>query len=720
MGHTFVQKTGIGKMRMRRPSPFTRTGRHADQPGVGGTRLHGRWLLLARMLWLTMFALTLVFFSANLLVGSYGLLATFLLVANTSVWFAVSLVLFWRKSSDRAILLFSLQLVLTGGVFFPPVPLALINGRIWWGSIDLFLEAVAVVMLSFVFTFPDGRFVPSFTRWLALGWIAVSLVPVPILGAFYHYWYWWLSPPYTLVRITFYGSLALALLYRYRRRATPLQRQQIKWVVFTAAIVVGAVSLYNLGLNVLPSYFPALSVSPQLHQLASALALRLLSVLIPLSIGVALLRYRLWDIDILINRTLVYGVLTLSTVALYILIVVGLGTLLQAKGNLGLALLATGLVAVLFQPLRTRLQRAVNQLIYGERDDPYRVISRLGQRLEAALAPETVLPTIVETVAQALRLPYAAITLQQGEEVLTAASYGSARGELVRLPLVYQHEQVGELVLAPRAAGERFSPADRALLEDLARQAGMAAHAVRLTADLKRLTVDLQRERERLVTAREEERRRLRRDLHDGLGPTLATITVKAEAASDAITVEPTQARRLLEDLIGQAQTAISDIRRLVYNLRPPALDDLGLVAAIRAQALHYDLPGLHVSIEAPMPLPEQSAAVEVAAYRIVQEALTNVVRHANARSCLIRLTCDGALLLEITDDGCGIAASRRAGVGLRSMRERAEEVGGTCVVEALPDKGTRVRASLPGSVEVGQRAQEPVSLFHEVAPVEE
>jgi hypothetical protein len=213
-----------------------------------------------------------------------------------------------------------------------------------------------------------------------------------------------------------------------------------------------------------------------------------LPVLIPISIGIALLRYRLWDIDLLINRTLVYGLLTASIVALYVLVVVGLGTVLQAQGNLGISLLATGLVAVLFQPLRTRLQRAVNRLMYGDRDEPYRVLSRLGQRLEATLAPEAVLPTIVETVAQALKLPYAAITLKRGEEFLPAASYGSAGEELVRFSLVYHSEQVGELLLAPRAPGERFTPADRTLLEDLARQAGIAVHAVRLTADLKRLT----------------------------------------------------------------------------------------------------------------------------------------------------------------------------------------------------------------------------------------
>jgi len=699
MDHKSEQKTGMGSMRMRLPFIPTLTGTHAEQPGIGGTPLHGRWLVLARMLWIAIFVLTLVVFCANLAVGDYGLPTTLLLIATTSMWFAVSLVLFWRKSSDRFILLFSLVLVLTGGLFFPPLPLALGTYGAWWVPIDV-LVILATVMLSFGYTIPDGRFVPGFTRWLALGWIAVLLVPLPIFIAVYH-GNWWLSTPYTLVRVAFYCSLALALLYRYRQRSTPVQRQQIKWVVFAVAIVIGAVSVANLVLNVLPSYFPALGLSPQLHYLVAVLAIYLVSVLIPLSIGIALLRYRLWDIDLIINRTLVYGVLTVSIIALYVLVVVGLGTLFRAQGNLGLALLATGLVAVLFQPLRTRLQRAVNHLMYGERDDPYRVISRLGQRLEATLAPDAVLPTIVETVAQALRLPYAAISLQQGEEVLTAASYGSARGDLVRLPLLYQSEQVGELALAPRAPGERFSPADRALLEDVARQAGMAAHAVRLTEDLKRLTVDLQHERERLVTAREEERRRLRRDLHDGLGPQLASLTLKLETARNRLAHDPL-ADTLLSDLAGRTQSAVADIRRLVYALRPPALDELGLIPALRELTLHYsDRVPMHLA--APDCLPELSAAVEVAVYRIAQEALTNVVRHAAAGRCAIRLALEeptGWLSLSIQDDGCGLPQARSMGIGLVSMRERAEELGGTWSIEAVPTGGTHVLARLPYALE--------------------
>jgi signal transduction histidine kinase len=496
------------------------------------------------------------------------------------------------------------------------------------------------------------------------------------------------------------GSGVIALIYRYARVSGPVQRQQTKWVVFGFA----ATALVILGRLVPLLIFPSLSASSSPYFLVSTYVYPPGLLLIPLTLGVAILRYRLWDIDILINRTLVYGTLTACVVGLYVLVVVGLGALLQSSGNLLISLVATGLVVVLVQPLRERLQRAVNRLIYGERDTPYRVISRLGQRLEATLALDAVLPTIVETVAQALKLPYVAITLKQEGEFVRAASYGSPKESLTHLPLVYQNEQVGELLLAPRASGETFTPADRALLDDLARQTGVAAYAVRLTADL-------QRSREHLVTAREEERRRLRRDLHDGLGPTLATVTVKAEAARDAIAAEPAQAIILLEEIIGQAQTAITDIRRLVYNLRPPALDDLGLVAAIRAQAMHYEHPGLRVSIEAPQHLPELSAAAEVAAYRIIQEALTNVVRHANARSCLIRLMFDGALHLSVVDDGCGIPVDRQAGVGLRSMLERAVEVGGSCVVEALPSKGTRVQASLPCSSNETHPVQETARL---------
>jgi signal transduction histidine kinase len=399
---------------------------------------------------------------------------------------------------------------------------------------------------------------------------------------------------------------------------------------------------------------------------------------------------------LLINRALVYGTLTVSIVGLYVLAVVSLGTLLQGQGNLFISLLATGLIAVLFQPLRLRLQRAINRLMYGERDMPYTVISRLGQRLEATLAPEAVLPTIVETVAQALKLPYAAITLKQQGELALEASYGLPKEGLTHLPLVYQNEQVGELLLAPRTPGEPFTPADQRLLDDLLRQAGVAVHAMRLTRELKRLTQDLQQARERLVSTREEERRRLRRDLHDGLGPQLSSQTLLLTSAQMLLRRDPDETEAILKSAVTQAQEAISDIRRLVYALRPPALDDLGLVAAIQEQINQNRASGVAFSFEAPEHLPPLPAAVEVACYRIAQEGLTNVVRHAHAHSCTVHLTSGEQLIIEIIDDGQGLPPAYRCGVGLTSMRERAEELGGSWLVEAGVHGGTRVQAQLP------------------------
>lgn len=244
--------------------------------------------------------------------------------------------------------------------------------------------------------------------------------------------------------------------------------------------------------------------------LAMNIALTVITILfillIPLSISIAVIRYRLWDINPIINRTLVYGALSASTLALYVL-AVGLASQFFEEANLVVSLIATGLVAVFFEPLRERLQRAVNRVMYGERDDPTTVLARLSQRLDSALAPDSVLQTIVETIAQTLCLPYAAISLSSDAQVsLFASAAGSPPPASISLPLTYGSERVGALLLAPRSEGESFSTADLSLLNLIARQAGIAVHNLRLAHDL-------QRSRERLVTAREEERRRLRRDL---------------------------------------------------------------------------------------------------------------------------------------------------------------------------------------------------------------
>jgi signal transduction histidine kinase len=341
--------------------------------------------------------------------------------------------------------------------------------------------------------------------------------------------------------------------------------------------------------------------------------------------------------------------------------------------------------------------------MYGERDDPATALARLGQRLETAVAPDAVLTSIVETVGRALKAPYAVIEVNSEQSTVISSEWKAAGQaiptdrsacSLITIPLIFQSEPLGQLLVAPRAPGEDFTSADKRLLNDLARQAAPAVHAYRLTADL-------QQSRERIVTAREEERRRLRRDLHDGLGPALASQTLKLDAALDLLDADPAQAVHYLREVKAQAQATVADIRRLVYELRPPTLDELGLVGALRAHVQSLSsLNGLRVTVDAPPDLPPLSAAVEVAAYRIALEALTNVVKHAQAHECVICLTMvewrqQKFLTLEIMGDGVGLPTAAQPGVGLASMRERAEELGGVCVINNR-ERGVKVLAQLP------------------------
>jgi signal transduction histidine kinase len=476
-------------------------------------------------------------------------------------------------------------------------------------------------------------------------------------------------------------------IYRYRRVSNPVERQQTKWVIYGLATGMGGYLIMRvLSLTIADPRGDGLLIT-----LLVNFAAIFFMLLFPISISIAVIRFRLWDINPIINRTLVYGTLSALTIAFYILAVGFFASFFQQRSaNLIISFLATGVVAVLFEPLRKRLQRSVNRLMYGERDDPATVLSQLSQRLDSALAPDSVLQTIVETLSQTLRLPYAAIAMSAKDAPI--ASTGSPPpAELIRLPLTYQAERVGELILAPRSPGEGFSTADLNLLNIIAGQAGIAAHNLRLTNDL-------QRSREKLVTAQEEERRRLRRDLHDGVGPTLASLSQRIDTAADLVEANPRASIELLRELKGQVKGTVTEIRRLVYALRPPVLDEFGLVSAIREHVAPYTGPnGLQVAFDVTEPLPALPAAVEVAAYRIALEAFTNMVNHAQATACQIKLKIEGnCLLLEVSDNGRGIGSDKHTGVGLSSMRERAAELGGECTIERNATGGTRVTASLP------------------------
>jgi len=596
-------------------------------------------------------------------------------------YLAPAVVVLWQRPRDWLALLAGIALLAFGATVSPALNDLQMIAPEWILPYNLMRGLGQGLLFLFLYLFPNGRFQPRWTRFAILALVAthvVFLTPlvagmIPDIAGF-------------VAWLLFLASVVGAQIYRYARISSRVERQQTKWVVFGVAAMGGGLALAALA----GSMVPALTQPNTSGDAIIGVVTMFSALCLPASIAVAMLRYRLWDVDILLNRTLVYGALTTCVIAIYIVVVGYLGALFRTGGNLAISLIATGIVALLFQPLRGWLQRGVNRLLYGQRDEPYRVVTRLSQRVESSLAHETILPTIVETVAQALKLPYAAIALREGDESLTVATYGTPRGEALKLPLIYQAEPIGEMILCPRAPGDSWTPADLRLLDELARQAGVAARAVRLTGDL-------QRSRERLVLAREEERRRLRRDLHDGLGPTLGNLTLQLDAVDDLIESDPTAAHKLVLKVKRQTKLAIGEIRRLVDDLRPPALDELGLISALREQAAHYSqLGALLVEVDAPESVPVLPAAVEVAAYRIAVEGLRNAARHAQARRCVVRLRLDDGLTVEIVDDGNGLPAQARLGVGIDSMRERAAELGGACLVATAPMGGVRVFARLP------------------------
>ncbi|MEU4700301.1 sensor histidine kinase [Nonomuraea dietziae] len=397
-----------------------------------------------------------------------------------------------------------------------------------------------------------------------------------------------------------------------------------------------------------------------------------------LSVG-AFPRDRRRPLALVVNRALVYAVLTAVVGAVYF------GIIAVAAGLGSWAGLVAALAAgALFHPVRQRLQEVADRLFKVERD-PYRVADRLNQSVQRASGPVEALESAATAIRQALQADGVAVEVLLSDGSLRRVCDGEP-GEQAT-PLIWHGRPVGRLLLA----GE---PPDPGLLDMLVRHLAEVAHAVRLTADL-------QRSRERILATREEERRRLRRDLHDGLGPTLASLAMTVDEARLRLSKDPAAVDPLLHRVRSQMATAIGDVRDLVYGLRPPALDELGLEGALRSLA---EGPGPRVVVVVTGRLKDLPPEVGVAAYRIAQEAVTNVRRHAHATTALIRLERQEELWLTVSDDGIGLQEERRNGVGLASMRERAAEAGGDCVVTGRPGGGTEVVVRLPLKAEEGAR----------------
>lgn len=473
-------------------------------------------------------------------------------------------------------------------------------------------------------------------------------------------------------------AVIASLVLRFQRAGIG-ERQQLKWVLF--AVVLLAIGVILAGL---------VGSSGTLNEASFFLAVAGF-VALPASIGIAILRHRLFDIDILINRTIVYAVMTAGVIGFYIGVVGTLTGVIGRNVDLGASLVATGVVAVAFNPVREGLQRLVNRVMFGRRDDPYSVVAQLGHELEAVVNPSEVLPAITETLVSSLRLPYVAVVLYEGGVRTLVAEHGIPDGFSETFVLSHHGEKVGELVVRPRVGSRELHSRDRELLEDLTRQIAPAAHAVRLTEALRR-------SRGSIVRARAEERRRLRRDLHDGLGPELAGIALGIAAVQQSFDEHPQDARQRLSKVDEQLRAAIANIRTIVAGLVPPELERLGLMGALREKAQTFSDPSLmRVVVEGEVG--GIDAAEELAAYRIALEALTNAAKHSGACECHIRLWQEDALYLEVTDNGSGVAPEAPSGTGIASMRERAEEIGGTVTVSASRSGGTVVTARLPVGV---------------------
>lgn len=475
----------------------------------------------------------------------------------------------------------------------------------------------------------------------------------------------------------------LTVVVRYRRSAG-IERDRMRWLLWSVLVIVGVM--------VLGAVFP-MPVAEYTGAFAATVAP-------PAAMTVAIVRPTLVPIQDLLARTVVVTVVVAALVAADLAVLAALTALLDDDLTRAQVIAVVLAVAVLlYGPLRHRLSAAVRRRMLGERHDPYDALTALSAVLETTDDPAAQLEATARAVARAFAIDYVRIEVTTdadlpgaglpGDPAALVGVVGTRPTEVRKLDVSHRGVRIGGLILPRRGLRARLSARDEELVADLVRQAVAAARTSLLAAEV-------QRSRQALVAAREEERRRIRRDLHDGLGPALSGMVFGLEAARLRLASDPEGAAGQLEVIAGQAQAVVGDVRRLVHDLRPPALDDRGLVGALVQQA---DRLGLELAVTGDLdlaggPLP---AGVEVAAYRIVGEALTNVARHAGSPRVRLHLARrPGHLEVEVIDDGRGITPQMTPGVGLLSQRERARELGGSVRVTSTPGGGTTVRACLP------------------------
>jgi signal transduction histidine kinase len=601
-------------------------------------------------------------------------------------------------------------------------------------SQPLWLPPIGLSGTFLILLFPDGHLPSPRWRWfawtIAVGMTVVGLALLLAPGTFEDSGYPTVSNPLAIDAIgSFVGVLlaglliipigmlgsAVALVQRYRR-SVGVEREQMKWLAYAAAIV----AVTYAGVMVASLMKGSNASDPTWLSVWQGLSLATFS-LIPIAIGFAVLKYRLYDIDVVINKTIVFGALALFIGAVYVAVVVLLGSAIGATTtNPALSIAATAIVALLFEPVRLRVQRVANRFVYGERATPYEVLSRFSERIAGTYATEDVLPRTARVIAEGAAAERVDVWLRVGDVLRAGASWpadadvpapvpfhGEDRLPFpdvdAAVPVRHSDEMLGAItVTKPR--GETMTPAEAALLADLAGQAGLVLSNVRLTAALQarleeigRRAEELKASRQRIVTTQDVERRRLERNIHDGAQQHLVALAVRLRLVRGMLAKDPRRAAAMLAELRAEVDDAIETLSSLALGIYPPVLEELGIAAALESQARVGTLP-VTVSADG---VDRQPIETEAAVYFSCLEAIQNAAKYAQASRVDVRIGLEGAnLTFQVRDDGVGFdPAAAGAGSGLQGMADRLSALGGSVEITSTPGVGTVVTGRVPAVV---------------------
>ncbi len=644
-------------------------------------------------------------------------------VAFLLTFATVGALLAWKRSSNPIGWLLSATALCYAaggfGLFLQRFTPTLTFAR-WFGWIWLVGPALTVFVLL---VFPSGSLLSR--RWRIVAWAAGAGIGCWIVGNAFAPMLLTSGPPEVPNPVgvaapagTAFGLLAGigagvvvltavaavgSVLVRYRRSGF-VQREQLKWLLYAAALIVIAL---------LANFVDGFVVSDP--EAANNLNNAFISVgvaAVPVAIGIAVFRYRLYDIDIVINKTLVYGSLAVFITGVYVAIVVGIGSFAQqlASPNLLLSLVATAVVAVAFHPVRERVQRLANLLVFGRRATPYEVLSELSGRMTGTIADEDLLNRMAQLLAEGTGATRADVWLRSGAVFRDSAVWPadaerlppveSAAGAGPRVPaadqvrvVTHQGEVLGALSLRKRP-GERLTPAEDRMLGDLAAQAGLVLRNLGLTGQLIERLEEVRASRQRLVAAQDEERRRIERNIHDGAQQQLVALAIKLTLTESLIGVDEDGERELLAELSADAAEAVENLRDLARGIYPPLLAERGLVAALRAQAAKAPVP---VRITA-HGVGRLDVDTEAGLYFAIMEGLQNAVKYADAGQVTIELTQSGdQVSFQVSDDGSGFdPAAQMTGTGLQGIGDRLAALGGALEVRSAPGAGTVLTGTIP------------------------